>query len=122
MRTVGTMPRWTETVTLLKPANKWQDEEGAWHEGEREEREVFASVQMLGTLALSQLRSSEVRFTSGEKVPHVGPTKMHVIYVKQIDYEDEDQLIYDGREMDVIAGTSEGEDYKLIVRRRIGND
>ena len=116
------MGRWADTITLLKPASKWQDDEGAWHEGEREEREVFASVQMLGTLALSQLRSSEVRFTSGEKVPHVGPTKMHVIYVKQIDYEDEDQLIYDGKEMDVIAGTSEGEDYKLIVRRRIGND
>lgn len=116
------MGRWNETVTLLSPERKWQDDEGAWHEGEREPREVFCNVQMMGTLTLAQLRSSEVRFTSGEKVPHVGPTKMHVIYVKQIDYEDEDQLIYDGQEYDVIAGTTEGEDYKLIVRRRIGND
>lgn len=114
--------RWAETIILLKPANKWQDDEGGWHEGEREEREVFCNVGMLGTMTMAQLRSSEVRITSGESAPNVGPTRMDVVYIKQIDYDEEDQAIFRGKEMDIIAATSEGENYKVILRRRIGND
>lgn len=116
------MSRWNETVTLLKPTKRWQDNEGAWHEGVREERTVFCNVGMLGTMTLAQLRSSEVRITSGENTPNVGMTAMHVLYIKQIDYDGEDQLIFRDEEMDVIAATSEGDDYKVIVRKRLGND
>lgn len=116
------MSRWNETIILLKPVNKWQDEEGAWHEGERESREVFCDSGMLGNMTMAQLRSSEVRITSGESSPNVGMTRMDVVRIKQIDYDDEDQAIYRGKEMDVIAATSEGENYKVILRRRLGND
>jgi hypothetical protein len=49
-------------------------------------------------------------------------TRMDVVYIKQIDYDDEDQVIFRGKEMDVIAATSEGENFKVILRRRVGND
>lgn len=116
------MGRWPETITLLKPVKKWQDDEGAWHEGEREAREVFCDVGIIGTMTMAQLRSSEVRITSGENTPNVGMTRMDVVYIKQIDYDDEDQVIFRGKEMDVIAATSEGENFKVILRRRAGND
>ena len=116
------MSRWNNTVTLLKATGRWQDDEGAVHEGEREAREVFCNVGMLGTMTMAQLRSSEVRITGGENVPEVGMREMHVLYIRQVDYEGEDQVIFDGKEMEVIAATSEGENYKVIVRRRLGND
>ena len=116
------MGRWNDTITLLSAPRAYQDEEGAWHEGEREEREVYCNVGMLGTMTMAQLRSSEVRITSGGLMPNVGLTEMHVVWIRQIDYDGEDQVIFRGKEMDVIAATSEGENYKVIIRRRLGND
>lgn len=116
------MSRWTETITMLKATGRYQDSEGGWHEGRRTEREIFCNVGMIGTLTMAQLRSSEVRITSGENVLNVGLTDMHVVWIRQIDYEGEDQVIFRGKEMDVIALTSEGENYKMIIRQRLGND
>jgi hypothetical protein len=47
---------------------------------------------------------------------------MHVVYVREVDYEGEDQVVFHGKEMEVIATTSEGENLKMIIRRRLGND
>lgn len=112
---------WNETITLLKNTEPWQDDAGAWHEGKVEEREVFCKVGMLGTLTMAQLRSSEVRITANDPAPEVGLRQMHVIYIKQIDYDDEPRVIFRGQEMDVIGLTSERETYKMIIRKRIGN-
>ena len=116
------MGRWNETIILLSAPRSYQDSEGAWHEDEREGREVFCNVGMIGTMTMAQLRSSEVRITSGESVPNVGMTEMHVVWIRQIDYNDEDQVIFHDKEMDIIAATSEGENLKMIIRRRLGND
>lgn len=114
--------RWNETITLLQPANAYQDDEGAWHEGQRVEREVFCNPGTIGLMTIAQLRSSEVRITAGDTAPDMGLRMMHVVYVRQVDYEGEDQVIYRGTEMDVIAATTEGENYKVILRERLGND
>jgi len=116
------MSRWNEEITLLSAPNAWQDEEGGWHEGERVPRRVFCNPGMLGTMVMAQLRSSEVRITGGEDVPETGMRNMHLVYIRQIDYQGEDQVIYRGEEMDVIAATSEHENYKVILRARFGND
>lgn len=116
------MSRWNETITLLSCPNAYQDEEGGYHEGERVGREVFCNPGIIGTMTMAQLRSSEVRINSNDKAPEVGLRDMAMVYVRDIDYEGEDQCIYHGKEMDIIAGTSEREYWKLIVRRRIGND
>ena len=116
------MSRWNDTITLLSAPNSYQDEEGGQHEGERVAREVFCNPGTFGVMTMAQLRSSEVRITSGDSVPEVGLREMHLVYVREIDYEDEDQVIFHGKEMDVIGATSEGENRKLIIRRRLGND
>ena len=116
------MGRWAETVTLLSPEGRWQDKAGAWHEGDREPREVFCDVGTIGLMTMAQLRSSEVRVTSGDRAPEVGIREMHVLRIRRVDYGGEDQVVFRGKEMDVIAATSDGEDYKVIVRRRLGND
>ena len=116
------MSRWNEVITLLSAPNAYQDEMLAWHEGDRVEREVFCNPGIIGTMTMAQLRSSEVRITSGDSAPNVGLRQMAMVYVRQIDYEGEDQVIYKGEEMDVIAATSEGENYKLVIARRLGND
>lgn len=116
------MSRWNEVITLLSAPNAYQDAEGGWHEGERVEREVFCNPGIIGTLTMAQLRSSEVRITGGEDIPEIGLREMAMVYIKAIDYEGEDQCIYNGKEMDIIALTSEGDNLKAIIRRRFGND
>lgn len=116
------MSRWCDEITLLKPANRWQDQEGGWHEGERVERRVYCNVGFMGLMTMAELRSSEVRITSGESTPNVGMHDMHVVWIRQVDYEGEDQAIFRGEEMDIIASTSEGDNLKVIIRKRIGND
>jgi hypothetical protein len=116
------MSRWNETITLLSAPEAYQDDEGGWHEGERTEREVFCNPGIIGTMTMAQLRSSEVRISGNDNVPEVGLREMAMVYVRQIDYDNEDQCIYHGKEMDVIAATTERENWKLIIRRRVGND
>ena len=116
------MSRWSEEITLLKADKAYQDDEGAWHEGERTARRVFCNKGIMGLMTMAQLRSSEVRITGGEDVPEVGMRSMHVVYIREADYEGEDQVIFHGKEMDVIATTSEGMNLKVILRERLGND
>lgn len=113
---------WNKRVTLIKNLDDWQDESGAWHRGAERRREVFCKVGLLGNLTMAQLRSSEIRITGNDSPPEVGLREMHVLYIKQIDYDNEPRVIFDGVEMDVIGLTSEREAYKVIVRRRIGNE
>lgn len=113
---------WNKRITLVKDLDDWQDESGGWHRGGVEEREVFCKVGLLGTLTMAQLRSSEIRITANDSPPEVGLRQMHVIYIRQIDYDNEPRVIFDGVEMDVIGLTSEREMYKMIVRKRIGNE
>lgn len=116
------MSRWNETITLLSSPNKYQDEEGAWHEGEQVGREVFCNPGMIGLMTMAQLRSSEVRITGTDEAPEVGLRGMHMVYIRDIDYGGEAQVIYRGKEMDLIGWTSEGPNCKCILRERIGND
>ena len=112
---------WNDTIVLLSPKRMYQDEYGAWHEGRRSEREVFCNVGTLGLVTMAQLRSSEVRITSGDSAPSIGMREMHVVWIRAIDYDGEDQVIFRGKEMDVIALTSEGERYKMIIARKYDN-
>ena len=116
------MGRWNETVILLSPVNPSQDEEGGWHEGERERREVFCNPLTVGSMVLAQLRSSEVRTVSGEGSPDTGMELAAIVQIRTIDYNDEDQAIYRGKEMRIIAATADGEKMKLFLQRVMGND
>jgi hypothetical protein len=114
--------KWNDVIYLLSAPNAYQDSEGGQHEGERVARRVFCNVGTMGLMTMAEMRSSEVRITSGENIPNVGMHAMHVVWIRQIDYQGEDQCIFNDKEMDIIALTSEGENYKMIIRERIGND
>ena len=114
--------RWNDEVTLVSHPNRYQDSMGAWHEGKQVERSVYCAPSMLGTLTMAQLRSSEVRITGTDGVPDSGMHKMHSLLIRAADYQDESQVIYHGKEMQVIAATTEGENYRVIVHELLGND
>ncbi len=116
------MSRWADVITLLSATDSYQDEEGGWHEGERVERTVFCNNAIVGTMAMAQLRSSEVRVTNTNDPVDMGLMETAMVYVMTMDYMGEDQCIYHDKEMQVIAATNDGENTKLFLRRRVGND
>lgn len=114
--------RWNDEVTLISHPGRYQDSMGAWHEGEQVERRVYCAPSMLGNLTMSQLRSSEVRITGTDGVPDSGMHLMHSLLIRAVDYNGETQVIYHGDEMQVIAATTEGENYRVIIHELLGND
>lgn len=115
------MSRWNEVVTLLAPAAKYQDAAGAWHEGERVPRTVFCNEMTLSLVAMAQLRSADVRAQSSVAVMDVGLRNEHMIQVRSIDYNNEDQCIYHGEEYEVLYLSGSGEFRTLTIGQRIGN-
>ena len=89
---------------------------------EQTERTIFCSPRIVGTMTMAQLRSSDVRITNGETIPEVGLRKMVMVRVRTLEYNNEQQVIYRGEEMEVIAVTEVGENSDLLIRRKLGND
>ncbi|MBR3161015.1 MAG: hypothetical protein IKF14_18330 [Atopobiaceae bacterium] len=116
------MSRWNEVVTLISHSEPYQDDDFMWHEGEQTERTIFCSPRIVGTMTMAQLHSSDVRITNGETIPEVGLRKMVMVRVRTLEYNDEQQVIYRGEEMEVIAVTEVGENSDLLMRRKLGND
>lgn len=116
------MSRWNEVVTLVSYEQPYQDRYGCWHEGESTQRTIFCSKRIVGTLTMAQLRSSDVRITNGETIPEVGLRKMVMLRVRTSEYQNEEQAIYRGEEMDIIAVTEVNEFSDLLMRRKLGND
>lgn len=113
--------RWNETVILLAPANKHQDSSGAWHEGERVPREVFCNEMTMSMVAMAQLRSADVRAQSSTQTLDMGLRNEHMIQVKSIDYNGEDQCIFHGEEFEVLYLSGSGENRTLTIGQRLGN-
>lgn len=115
--------RWNETVTLLSPAqSKYQDATGAWHEGEREERDIFCNEMVIGLMKLANLRSSDVRMANATEPVAMGMRHEHMLQVRTVDYEGEDQVRYHGEEYEVMYLSGAGEFVTLTIGQRIGND
>lgn len=112
--------RWADVIALVR-VDTYQDDEGGQHEGERVEREVFCNVGTLGLMTMAELRSSDVRITSGESVPNTGMHEMHLVMVRALDYGGEELVVFHGKEMDVVSAITKGENIELIIRRRVGN-
>lgn len=113
--------RWNESVTLLAPAVKYQDAAGAWHEGERVPREVFCNEMTLSLVAMAQLRSADVRAQSSTQTLDVGLRNEHMIQVRAIDYQGEDQVIFRGAEYEVLYLSGSGEFRTLTIGQRLGS-
>jgi len=113
--------RWNGTVTLLAPASKYQDEAGAWHEGERVPREIYCNEMTMSLVAMAQLRSADVRASSTTQTLDMGLRNEHMIQVRTIDYNGEDEVVFNGEEYEVLYLSGSGEFRTLTIGQRIGN-
>ena len=114
--------RWNKVVTLLAPAEKYQDSKGQWHEGERVERVIFCNEYTIGVVAQAHLRSSDVRAANATEPVDMGLRGEHMLQVRSLDYNNEDQVIFEGEEYDVMYVSGSGETRMLTIGRKIGND
>ena len=113
--------RWNETVTLLAPAAKYQDSSGAWHEGTRTARTVFCNEMTMSMVAMAQLRSTDVRAQSSTQTLDIGLRNEHMIQVRTVDYNNEDQVIFHGEEFEVLYLSGSGETRTLTIGQRLGS-
>lgn len=113
--------RWNRTITLLSPVERYQDDEGSWHEGERTSREVFCNEMTIGTMAQAHLRSSDVRLENSVEPVDRGLHHEHMVQLRSIEYQGEDKCIFDGEEYEVIYITGSGEMKLLTIAQRLGN-
>ena len=116
------MARWNRTLTLLTPAERYQDEEGGWHYGEPAKRVIFCNEYSIGVMTMAHLRSSEVRMANDNEPVDVGIRNEHMVQVRAIDYNSEDRCIYEKEEYEILYSTGSG-DYRLLtIGQRIGNE
>ena len=116
------MARWNRTVTLLTPTEMYQDEEGGWHYGEPEKREIFCNEYTIGIMVMSHLRSSEVRMDNDNEPVDVGIRNEHMLQIRSVDYNSEDRCIYEGEEYEILYSTGSGDMRLLTIGQRIGNE
>ncbi len=114
--------RWNDCVTLLSSADSYQDSSGAWHEGERTQRTIFCNPMNIGVMAMAHLRSSDVRMNNSTEPLDTGFHNEHLLQVRAIDYENEDQCIYHGEVYDVMYSSGGGELRTLAIAQHIGNN
>ena len=113
--------RWNKVVTLLTPAEKYQDEEGGWHYGEPVERTVFCNEYTIGMMTMSHLRSTDVRMANSNEPLDIGMRNEHMIELRSIDYKGEDRCVFEGEEYEIMFSTGSGETRLLAIGQRIGN-
>lgn len=113
--------RWNDVVTLLSQESSYQDASGAWHEGVRSRRTVFCNPMTIGVMAMANLRSSDVRMSNSTDPVDVGLRNQHMLQVKAIDYEGEDQCEYHGDLYEVLYSSGSGENRTLTIAQRIGD-
>ena len=113
--------RWNESVFLLAPTNRYQDSSGVWHEGERVSREISCNEMTMSLVAMAQLRSADVRAQSSSQTLDMGLRNEHMIQVRSIDYNGEDQCIFHGEEYEVLYLSGSGEYRTLTIGQRLGD-
>lgn len=101
--------RWNDSITLLSPAEAYQDASGTWHEGDRVPREVMCNARSIGLVTAA-------------KLVDVGLRNAVQVEVRSLDYEDEDQAIYHGKEMEIVTVSGGGETCHLTLSRKVGNE
>jgi len=113
--------RWNKTITLMSPAESYQDSAGSWHEGERTARTVYCNEMTIGVMAMAQLRSADVRAQSTTQKIDVGLRNEHMIQIRSLEYHGEDQCIFEGEEYEVMYSSGSGEYRVLTIGQRLGN-
>lgn len=113
--------RWNKVVTLHANGARYQDDEGAWHQGEPTSRTVFCNERKFGSEFMGNLRSNDVRMLNNNLQVDVGQMPELQIEVRQEDYLGEQTCTYEGVEYIVLYETRTGEKSILGIARRLGN-
>ena len=113
--------RWNGTVTLHANPERYQDEEGSWHEGQVTSRTIFCNEMKYGSLFMANLRSNDVRALNNNLNVDTGQMPEVQIQVRESEYRYEQTCTYKGQEYIVIYVTRAGELSILGLARRLGN-
>lgn len=114
--------RFNDAVTLLSTPQRYQDETGAWHEGEPVQRTIFCNPMTIGVVAMANLRSSEVRMMNATQPVDVGLRNEHMLQIRALDYAEEQQCIYHGEQYEVLYASGSGEFRVLTIGQRLGSE
>lgn len=115
------MTRWNEAVTLLSPAEKYQDMSGTWHRGEPEERTVFCNEMTIGSMTMAHLRSQDIRTENSTERVDTGFHHERMLQLRSMDYRDEQQVIYHGAEYEVMYTSGAGELVTITIGQRLSS-
>lgn len=113
--------RWNATITLHSNPERYQDEEGAWHEGDTTPRTIFCNEMKYGSMFMSNLRSNDVRALNNNIRVDVAQMPEAQIQVRESEYHGEHTCTFKGDEYIVLYRTRAGEFSILGIARRLGN-
>lgn len=99
--------RWNSVAVLVANTNRYQDETGAYHEGEPVRTQVFCNRYNRG-------------FTD-TLAPDMGLTEVAEIQVRAGEYSGEPRVELDGNVYEVEEVTSSGDFARIRLRRVIGS-
>lgn len=102
------MARWNSTITLLSSPKRYQDEEGIWHDGKQEAREVVCNHLSIGGTSWASARAVGLRADAR-------------VRVRSCDYHKEAEVIFGGTEMDVEGVADTGEFVTLTLGVKASN-
>lgn len=103
------MARWNETVGLLSSPERYQDDEGIWHDGKQKPREVMCNRIRVGGSTWANAKAAGLKADAR-------------IQIRSCDYNGEAEVIFDGLEMDVEGVSDAGEFVTLTLGRKASND
>lgn len=113
--------RWNYTLTLLANTERYQDEDGAWHEGKPTKRKIFCNERKYGSIFMGNLRSNDIRMLNNNLKVDVGQMPEAQIEVRTAEYRGEPECIFKGQRYIVLYVTINGDNSILGLVRRIGN-
>ena len=100
--------RWNDTCTLVGSPNRYQDEAGAWHEGEPAKREVFCNRYSVGADAWATSLDAGLRADAE-------------VQLRACEYAREQTVVFDGVEYDVERVVGKGDFVRLQLGRHVSN-
>lgn len=101
--------RWNEVCTLVGNPNRYQDQSGAWHEGEPARVQVFCNRYTVGADSWATSVDAGLR-PEGE------------LQLRACDYRGEPEVVLDGTEYDVGRVSVSGDFVRLTLERHVTND
>lgn len=114
--------RWNEVVTLHGNPERYQDDEGAWHEGEPSKRTVFCNEGKYASIFMGNLRSNDIRMLNNNLKVDVGQMPEVQLQLRQEDYQGEHTCTYHGEQYIVLYVTRAGTMSIIGIARRLGNE